>query len=165
MICDVEAERTLSPYVQGADAVVFAAGAGPDSGPERKRTVDLTGAVKLIEAGAGAAHPALKDALPTIVRREFRSRAHAAPGTARRAPLVAVSVHGRILDGNVRPNVDHAFDALKLLLQGSFMLGGDFNLSRNYDSCTAPRTTSTPGARCRRAPTAADAHPGGPCST
>jgi uncharacterized protein YbjT (DUF2867 family) len=30
--------------------VVFAAGAGPGSGPERKRTVDLGGAVKLLEA-------------------------------------------------------------------------------------------------------------------
>jgi uncharacterized protein YbjT (DUF2867 family) len=30
--------------------VVFAAGAGPGSGPERKRTVDYAGAVKLIEA-------------------------------------------------------------------------------------------------------------------
>jgi uncharacterized protein YbjT (DUF2867 family) len=29
---------------------VFAAGAGPGSGPERKRTVDFGGAVKLIEA-------------------------------------------------------------------------------------------------------------------
>jgi uncharacterized protein YbjT (DUF2867 family) len=30
--------------------VVFAAGAGPGSGPERKRTVDLGGALKLIDA-------------------------------------------------------------------------------------------------------------------
>lgn len=34
----------------GADAVVFAAGAGPGSGPERKATMDLGGAVKLIDA-------------------------------------------------------------------------------------------------------------------
>jgi uncharacterized protein YbjT (DUF2867 family) len=34
----------------GADAVVFAAGAGPGSDPVRKRTVDYAGAVKLIEA-------------------------------------------------------------------------------------------------------------------
>jgi uncharacterized protein YbjT (DUF2867 family) len=40
----------LGDVVAGADAVVFAAGAGPGSGPERKRTVDLGGAVKLIEA-------------------------------------------------------------------------------------------------------------------
>ena len=40
----------LAEVVKGADAVVFAAGAGPGSGAERKRTVDLGGAVKLIEA-------------------------------------------------------------------------------------------------------------------
>jgi uncharacterized protein YbjT (DUF2867 family) len=47
---DLEAEPSLEPYVEGADAVVFAAGAGPGSGPERKRTVDLGGAVKLTDA-------------------------------------------------------------------------------------------------------------------
>src|SRR3954453_132779 len=36
--------------IAGVDAVVFAAGAGPGSGPARKRTVDYAGAVKLIEA-------------------------------------------------------------------------------------------------------------------
>jgi nucleoside-diphosphate-sugar epimerase len=50
MLCDLEQEDDLSHYVQGADAVVFAAGAGPGSGPERKRTVDLGGALKLIDA-------------------------------------------------------------------------------------------------------------------
>ena len=50
VVCDMEAEQNLSTYVQGADAVVFAAGAGPGSGPERKRTVDFGAAVKLIEA-------------------------------------------------------------------------------------------------------------------
>jgi uncharacterized protein YbjT (DUF2867 family) len=50
VLCDLEREDDLSPYVDGADAVVFAAGAGPGSGPERKKTVDLGGAVKLIEA-------------------------------------------------------------------------------------------------------------------
>jgi uncharacterized protein YbjT (DUF2867 family) len=44
----------LAAVVRGADAVVFAAGAGPGSGTERKRTVDLGAAVKLIDA-AGAA--------------------------------------------------------------------------------------------------------------
>jgi uncharacterized protein YbjT (DUF2867 family) len=39
----------LAGLVGPADAVVFAAGAGPNSGPERKWTVDLGGAVKLIE--------------------------------------------------------------------------------------------------------------------
>ena len=50
VVCDLEREDDLSAYVEGADAVVFAAGAGPGSGPERKKTVDLGGAVKLIEA-------------------------------------------------------------------------------------------------------------------
>jgi uncharacterized protein YbjT (DUF2867 family) len=50
VICDMEAETDLAPYVGEADAVVFAAGAGPGSGPERKRTVDYEGAVKLIDA-------------------------------------------------------------------------------------------------------------------
>jgi uncharacterized protein YbjT (DUF2867 family) len=40
----------LADVVAGADAAVFAAGAGPGSGAERKRTVDLGAAVKLIEA-------------------------------------------------------------------------------------------------------------------
>ena len=38
------------PTIAFCEAVVFAAGAGPGSGEERKRTVDLGGAVKLIEA-------------------------------------------------------------------------------------------------------------------
>jgi uncharacterized protein YbjT (DUF2867 family) len=50
VVCDMEAEDDLARFVEGADAVVFAAGAGPGSGPERKRTVDLGAAVKLIEA-------------------------------------------------------------------------------------------------------------------
>jgi len=50
VVCNLERERNLSTYVQGAGAVVFAAGAGPGSGEERKRTVDLGAAVKLIEA-------------------------------------------------------------------------------------------------------------------
>jgi uncharacterized protein YbjT (DUF2867 family) len=47
---DLEADASLDEYVRGADAVVFAAGAGPGSGPERKRTVDLGGAAKLVDA-------------------------------------------------------------------------------------------------------------------
>jgi uncharacterized protein YbjT (DUF2867 family) len=51
VVCDMEALDDLSGCCTGADAVVFAAGAGPGSGPERKRTVDLGAAVKLMEAG------------------------------------------------------------------------------------------------------------------
>ena len=47
---DLENDPSLSPYVKGADAVVFAAGAGPGSGVARKQTVDLGGAVKLADA-------------------------------------------------------------------------------------------------------------------
>ncbi len=49
VIGDLERDD-VSAQVAGADAVVFAAGAGPGSGAERKRTVDLGGAVRLIEA-------------------------------------------------------------------------------------------------------------------
>jgi uncharacterized protein YbjT (DUF2867 family) len=50
VVADWEAGDDITPLVAGADVVVFAAGAGPGSGPERKRTVDYGGAVKLIEA-------------------------------------------------------------------------------------------------------------------
>ncbi len=49
VLCDLEQDDPR-PHLGAADAVVFAAGAGPGSGPERKRTVDYGGAVKLIEA-------------------------------------------------------------------------------------------------------------------
>jgi uncharacterized protein YbjT (DUF2867 family) len=50
VICDLEDEGDVAAAVRGADAVVFAAGAGPGSGDARKQTVDKGGAVKLIEA-------------------------------------------------------------------------------------------------------------------
>lgn len=50
VLCDLEGDADIAPALRGADAVVFAAGAGPGSGAERKRTMDLGGAVKLIEA-------------------------------------------------------------------------------------------------------------------
>jgi nucleoside-diphosphate-sugar epimerase len=49
VLCDLERDE-VTPHVGGADAIVFAAGAGPGSGAERKRTVDLGGAVKCVEA-------------------------------------------------------------------------------------------------------------------
>ena len=54
VLADIEQLEDLTPYVDGADAVVFAAGAGPGSGPARKRTVDLGAAVKLIDAAKRA---------------------------------------------------------------------------------------------------------------
>ena len=50
VICDIESEDDISDAVGRVDAVVFAAGAGPGSGAERKWTVDRDGALKLIEA-------------------------------------------------------------------------------------------------------------------
>lgn len=60
VLCDLEHvdEDGVARAIAGADAVVFAAGAGPGSGPERKETMDYGGAVKLIGAAkaAGAGH-------------------------------------------------------------------------------------------------------------
>lgn len=50
VLCDLEAEEDIAAAVGTAAAVVFAAGAGPGSGAERKRTMDLGGALKLIDA-------------------------------------------------------------------------------------------------------------------
>ena len=50
VIGDVEKLDDISELVAGTDAAVMAAGAGPGSGPARKRTVDYGGAVKLIHA-------------------------------------------------------------------------------------------------------------------
>jgi len=55
VVCDLEAEgNDLAAAIAGADAVVFAAGAGPGSGPERKWTVDRDGAIRLIDAAREA---------------------------------------------------------------------------------------------------------------
>jgi uncharacterized protein YbjT (DUF2867 family) len=50
IVLDIENVDDISDALAGADAVVFAAGAGPGSGPARKRTVDYGGAVKLADA-------------------------------------------------------------------------------------------------------------------
>ncbi len=50
--CDLESAsmEEVAQHIDCVDAVVFAAGAGPGSGPERKLTMDYGGAVKLIAA-------------------------------------------------------------------------------------------------------------------
>jgi uncharacterized protein YbjT (DUF2867 family) len=50
VLCDLEGEADVSAAVRGAEAIVFAAGAGPGSGPERKWTMDCGGAAKLVAA-------------------------------------------------------------------------------------------------------------------
>ncbi|REL37708.1 SDR family oxidoreductase [Rhodohalobacter sp. SW132] len=52
VICDIEQEADISEAVGNVDAVLFAAGAGPGSGKERKKSVDRDGAIKLIRACA-----------------------------------------------------------------------------------------------------------------
>jgi uncharacterized protein YbjT (DUF2867 family) len=55
-VVDLEhaSEDDVAQAITGCDAVVFAAGAGPGSGPERKDTMDYGGAVKLIAAAKQA---------------------------------------------------------------------------------------------------------------
>jgi uncharacterized protein YbjT (DUF2867 family) len=50
--CDLEAagDDDVAGAIEGTDAIVFAAGAGPGSGPARKQTMDYGGVVKLIAA-------------------------------------------------------------------------------------------------------------------
>jgi uncharacterized protein YbjT (DUF2867 family) len=50
VVFDLEHDDGLAAAIVGADAAVFAAGAGPGSGAERKLTMDRDGAVKLIDA-------------------------------------------------------------------------------------------------------------------
>ncbi|MGY6500944.1 MAG: SDR family oxidoreductase [Acidimicrobiales bacterium] len=59
VICDLEtvADADLDEAVTGADVVVFAAGAGPGSGAERKTTVDQQAATRLIEAAERTGMP------------------------------------------------------------------------------------------------------------
>jgi uncharacterized protein YbjT (DUF2867 family) len=56
VLCDLEAAEpsTVADAIAGVDAVVFAAGAGPGSGAERKFTMDRDGAIKLLEAASAA---------------------------------------------------------------------------------------------------------------
>jgi uncharacterized protein YbjT (DUF2867 family) len=55
-VCDLEAASAadLAEHLTGADAVVFAAGAGPNSGAPRKDTVDRAAAVLLADAATRA---------------------------------------------------------------------------------------------------------------
>ena len=56
VLCDLEvaAPDEVAQAIAGADAVVFAAGAGPGSGPERKWSMDRDGAIELLEAAVVA---------------------------------------------------------------------------------------------------------------
>jgi nucleoside-diphosphate-sugar epimerase len=56
VICDLEQATVeeIATAVEGADAVVFAAGAGAGSGADRKLTMDRDGAIKLLRAATAA---------------------------------------------------------------------------------------------------------------
>jgi uncharacterized protein YbjT (DUF2867 family) len=56
IVLDLESATTdeLAPHLSGADAVVFAAGAGPGSGAARKTTVDRDAAILLANAAEAA---------------------------------------------------------------------------------------------------------------
>jgi nucleoside-diphosphate-sugar epimerase len=55
-VCDLEHATVdeIAQAIKGADAAVFAAGAGPGSGAARKLTMDRDGAVKLLQAATDA---------------------------------------------------------------------------------------------------------------
>jgi uncharacterized protein YbjT (DUF2867 family) len=59
VLCDLEHASVdeIASAIKGADAVVFAAGAGPGSGAERKLTMDRDGAIKLLQAASSAGVP------------------------------------------------------------------------------------------------------------
>jgi nucleoside-diphosphate-sugar epimerase len=52
VVCDLEHSPAgaIAEAIEGADAAVFAAGAGPGSGTARKLTMDRDGAIKLLDA-------------------------------------------------------------------------------------------------------------------
>ncbi|MFJ1602967.1 SDR family oxidoreductase [Streptomyces sp. NPDC088253] len=56
VLCDLESASVeeVAAHLQGADAAVFAAGAGPGSGPARKETVDKGAAVLFADAAERA---------------------------------------------------------------------------------------------------------------
>src|SRR5205814_1697738 len=56
VVCDLEtaAVEEVTEAIGGADAAVFAAGAGPGSGAARKLTMDRDGAIKLLDAATQA---------------------------------------------------------------------------------------------------------------
>jgi nucleoside-diphosphate-sugar epimerase len=59
VLCDLEqaSVEEITGAIDGADAVVFAAGAGPGSGADRKLSMDRDGAIKLLRAATAAGAP------------------------------------------------------------------------------------------------------------
>jgi nucleoside-diphosphate-sugar epimerase len=59
VVCDLERAgvHEIAESITGADATVFAAGAGPGSGAARKVSMDRDGAIKLLDAATAAGVP------------------------------------------------------------------------------------------------------------
>ena len=59
VVCDLEqaSVEDIARAIPGADGAVFAAGAGPGSGAERKLTLDRDGAIKFLQAATEAGVP------------------------------------------------------------------------------------------------------------
>jgi nucleoside-diphosphate-sugar epimerase len=59
VVCDLEHASVdeIATAITGADAAVFAAGAGAGSGPARKLTIDRDGAIKLLDAATAVGVP------------------------------------------------------------------------------------------------------------
>jgi uncharacterized protein YbjT (DUF2867 family) len=116
VVCDLEAASAgaLAEAIEGTEAVVFAAGAGPGSGTARKLTMDRDGAIKLLDAAravgaqryviissAGAEAPPAGDE-PFAVYLQAKAEADAAVAASDRAWTIVRP--GRLTDepGNGR---------------------------------------------------------------
>lgn len=116
VVCDMEAEHDLTQFVRGADAVVFAAGAGPGSGDERKRTVDLGAAVKLMDAGIqrylmissiGAGDP---DSAPDAMKAYQQAKGEADETLQRSGLDYTIVRPGRLTDSSATGHVNAGAD-------------------------------------------------------
>ena len=117
VLCDIEqaSDSDIDTVLDGSDLVVFAAGAGPDSGPERKQTVDRDGAIAAVESAVrigatrfvivssmGADDPPTDDDTFSVY---LRAKA-AADDAVRAADIDAVIVRpGKLTDDDPRGSV------------------------------------------------------------
>ena len=118
VLCDLETTNAdgFDAALAGSDVVVFAAGAGPGSGPERKRTLDRDGAIKGVESAVriGARHFVIVSSMgaddPPDDDEDFsvylRAKADADHGV--RAASIAHTIvrPGRLTDDNATGKVD-----------------------------------------------------------
>ena len=119
VLCDLEAATPddVDDALRGSDLVVFAAGAGPDSGPERKKSLDRDGAIKSVESAVrigagrfviissmGADDPPDDDTFSVYLRAKA-----AADQAVREAHIDAIVVRpGKLTDDDANRTVDIA---------------------------------------------------------